>query len=340
MSETMSDAGEEPTTEQDPRERVEDLRAQVDLLRTENERLRNEYSRARQAGYRRTSLGLAAVGVVAVLGGALFPAVRDVLFVLGAIGVFGAVLTRYLTPERFVAAETGERVYAAQAETLDDLTGQLGLEERQVYVPVEGDPPARLFVPQHREYSIPDEEALERPLVVGQASDQRGASFVPTGGTLFREFERSVTGSLGTEPATVVDQVGDALVEGFELARAADASVDPTGGRATLELAGAVYADANAPDNPLGSLLAVALAESLGQPIDLETTRTEEGLVVTCRWESEQAEGEGVGEGERVEEGEQADEGNQAEENPQSDAEQVAGNAQSDAREQRAEDSR
>lgn len=266
------------------RERVEDLQAQVDLLQTENQRLRNEYSRARQAGYRRTALGLAVVGVTAVLGGGLLPAARTVLFVLGAIGLFGAVLTGYLTPERFVAAETGERVYAAQAETLSGLTGQLGLEGTSVYVPVDGSPAGRLFVPQHREYTIPDDEQLEKPLVVGEDADERGASFVPTGGTLFREFERSLTGTLGGDPVTVVDQVADALVEGFELAQTADSSVDIDAGRATLELSDAVYGDAEAVDNPLGSLLSVALAESLAQPVRLETARSGEALVVTCRW--------------------------------------------------------
>lgn len=268
-------------------DRVEDLHAQIDLLRAENERLREEYSRARQASYRRTAIGLGVVGAVAVVGGLLFPAAREVLFVLGAIGVFGGVLTRYLTPERFVAAETGERVYAAGAETLTDLTGQLGLEPTYVYVPVDGEPTARLFVPQHSEYEIPDETALERPLVVGDRDDERGASFVPTGAMLFREFERSLTGSLGTEPRAVAEQVADALVEGFELARTADVAVDAADGRATLALEGAVYGDADAVDNPLGSLLAVALAESLGQPVRLETVRTDDELVVTCRWEAE-----------------------------------------------------
>jgi hypothetical protein len=282
-------------------DRVEDLQAQIDLLRAENERLREEYARARQASYRRTAIGLGLVGAVAVVGGLLFPAAREVLFVLGAIGVFGAVLTRYLTPERFVAAETGERVYAAGAETLTDLTGQLGLEPTSVYVPVAGEPTARLFVPQHSEYTIPDETALERPLVVGDSDDERGASFVPTGAMLFREFERSLTGSLGAEPGTVTEQVADALVEGFELAQTADVSVGAGDGRATLALAGAVYGDADTLDNPLGSLLAVALAEALGEPVRLETVRTDDELVVTCRWESdvEDAEaGDGAAQGE------------------------------------------
>jgi len=273
-------------------ERIEDLRAQVDLLRSENERLRNEYARARQASYRRTALGLGVVGAVAVAGGLLFPAAREVLFVLGAIGIFGAVLTRYLTPERFVAAETGERIYAAQADSLGDLTGQLGLEPTWVYVPVEGEPPARLFVPQHSEYEIPDEAALERPLVVGDRDAERGASFVPTGGTLFREFERSLTGSLGNEPGTVAEQVADALVEGFELAQTAEVAVDGDAGRVTVSVTGSVYADAEAVDNPPGSLLAVALAEALDQPVRLETTRSDDDLVLNCRWDVDESEDE------------------------------------------------
>jgi hypothetical protein len=273
-------------------ERIEDLRAQVDLLRSENERLRQEYARARQARYRRTALGLGAVGAVAVAGGLVFPAAREVLFVLGAIGIFGAVLTRYLTPGRFVAAETGERIYAAQADSLGDLTGQLGLEPTWVYVPVEGEPPARLFVPQHSEYEIPDEAALERPLVVGDRDAERGASFVPTGGTLFREFERSLTGSLGTAPRPIAEQVADALVEGFELAETAEVTVDGDAGRVTVALTGAVYADAEAVDNPLGSLLAVALADGLDQPVRLETTRSDDDLVLTCRWDVDESEEE------------------------------------------------
>ncbi|WP_049980139.1 hypothetical protein [Halolamina rubra] len=292
MSETQPREAVVDGDDEQATERIEDLRAQVDLLRSENERLRHEYARARQASYRRTALGLGAVGAVAVAGGLVFPAAREVLFVLGAIGVFGAVLTRYLTPERFVAAETGERIYAAQADSLGDLTGQLGLEPTWVYVPVEGEPPARLFVPQHSEYEIPDEAALERPLVVGDRDAERGASFVPTGGTLFREFERSLTGSLGTAPRPIAEQVADALIEGFELAETAEVAVDGDAGRVTVALTGAVYADAEAVDNPLGSLLAVALADGLDQPVRLETTRSDDDLVLTCRWDMDEGEEE------------------------------------------------
>ena len=286
-------AGEQPADEPaSADDRGEDLRAQVDLLRAENRRLREEYRRARQTGYRRTAIGLGAVGAVAVLAGVLFPAARDILFVLGAIGIFGGVLTRYLTPGRFVAAETGERVYAAHADSLGALLEQLGLSETHEYVPVAGEPPARLFVPQHQEYSRPDGDELEHPLVVGDRDDERGMSIVPAGGTLFREFESSLAGSLGEDPTTVVEQVADALVEGFELARTVETDVDAADGRATLSLGGAVYDDADLPDNPLGSLLAVTLAEALSVPVRLETERSGEELVVTCRWEPDDVESE------------------------------------------------
>lgn len=290
----MSETATTPEEESRPaEERVEDLRAQVELLQAENDRLRAEYRRARQTSYRRTAAGLGVVGALALVGAALFPTVREVLVVLGGIGLFGAVLTRYLTPERFVSAETGERIYAAHAESLDALEGQLGLEERHVYVPIDGMPPARLFVPQQQEYSIPDRDALEQPLVVGEDGTDRGASFIPTGGTLFREFERSLTGSVASTPTGVTEQVADALVEGFELATAADSSVDADAGRVTVEFTESVYGDADLPDNPLGSLLAVALSQSLGCPVRLETARTEAGLVVTCRWEAEAVERDG-----------------------------------------------
>lgn len=89
--------------------------ARAELLAEENRRLRAEYARTQQTRYRRTAYGLAALGVLAVLGGLLFPNARGVLFALGGTGLFGGLLTLYLTPGQFVAADVGERVYAAMA---------------------------------------------------------------------------------------------------------------------------------------------------------------------------------------------------------------------------------
>lgn len=267
-----------------------DIRARLELLRTENERLREEYIRARRASYRRAAGGLAAIGSMGVVAGGLFPAVRETLFVLGAIGLFGAILTYYLTPERFVTAETGERIYAALAETVSDLTGQLGLQESRVYVPVDGSPAVRLFVPQQGNYVIPSDDALKRPLVVDVEKSARGLSTVPTGARLFTELERSLSGSLAEYPDQVVQQAAESLVETFELADGVTTDVDRAGGRASVDVTGTAYGGPDRFDNPLASLLAVALVRALGCPVEVETTDRSSGLQVTCRWDVEAAE--------------------------------------------------
>lgn len=136
----QSDDGEvfdwSDSTDSDPPESMADLAAQAELLAEENRRLRAEYVRARQTTHRKTALGLFAIGALAVLGAVAFPGSRTVLFALGATGLFAGVLTYYLTPEEFVAAETGERVYAACAATGTELVGELGLADDRIYAPV------------------------------------------------------------------------------------------------------------------------------------------------------------------------------------------------------------
>jgi len=52
---------------------------------------------------------LAAVGALAV------PSAQSILLALVGIGLFGGVLALSLTPERYIAADTGRNVYAALA---------------------------------------------------------------------------------------------------------------------------------------------------------------------------------------------------------------------------------
>lgn len=268
---------------------LDELRAQVELLQEENRRLRKEYVRARTTQYHRTAIGLAIIGVVALGAGLLFPAVRDVLLILGSIGIFGALLTNYLTPERFVSAETGERIYTAEAETLSKLVNQLGLTNDRVYVPVPGNPSTRLFIPQNQSYEIPDTGALEQPLVVDVAEHERGISVIPTGIYLYTEFQRTLSGPLGNTPTLVSEQVTDALVEGFELAESVNTDLNSETGRASFELYSSVYADHNSFDNPLASFAAVTFARALEKPIEVELSEvnSNEGFAVTCRWNTE-----------------------------------------------------
>ncbi|WP_201289513.1 hypothetical protein [Halobaculum saliterrae] len=273
--------------------------ARVERLSAENRRLREQYARVRRTEYRRAALALAGLGAVAVGAAALFPAVREVLLVLGAIGLFGAVLTRYLTPERFVSADVGERVYAALADNEAAVTAELGLQDERVYVPVgPGDPPARLFVPQRREYEVPDGEALEATFVVPEEPEARGVAFDPTGGSLYREFTRTVPGEPAEAPTRLVEQLSESCVETFEIADAVETDVDAATGRATVKVTGGAFGAGDRFDDPVGSLIAVGLAVGLDAPVRVESASVDGGYTVTCRWYGDGADGDGNAGGE------------------------------------------
>ena len=280
-TDARTDADTDPSTDSDVEDRRE-LAARVELLAEENERLREEYVRARRSQYRATAVGLAAVGLVAALGGLLFPDAREVLVALGATGLFGAVLTYYLTPSRFVAAEVGERVYAAAAANGAAIVDDLGLHDERVYVPGETEP-ARLYVPQHAEYAIPEPRA--GPIVVDDAS--RGLLLTATGAELFREFERGLTGTLADAPPVLAEQLTDALLEQFELVRSADVDADTERDRVTVAVAGSAFGDVDRFDHPVASFLAVGFAAGLERPIALEVTPGDERAdwLLTCRWD-------------------------------------------------------
>jgi hypothetical protein len=267
-----------------------DLRAQLELLEEENRRLREQYVRARRASYRRSALGLGAVGGIAALGAVVFPTAQTVLFALAGIGIFAALLTYYLTPERFIAADVGERIYTALMDNETALVRELGLSETRLYVPHEAET-VRLFVPQHAEYDLPADDELEATLVVTENDRERGLALTPTGQRLFAEFEQTVSGSLGSTPQDVSTQLTDALVNVFELVETATADVDRADGRMTVAVTGSAYDVADDVDHPVASFLAVGLAIGLETPIatDVSIEPSDDSDVdfrVTCRWDA------------------------------------------------------
>jgi hypothetical protein len=267
-----------------------ELTAQLEVLTEENRRLREEYARAQRTQYRRTALALAAVGTVAVLGGALFPDSRTVLFALGGTGVFAAVLTYYLTPEQFIAAEVGEGVYSALAETGSALIEELGLQDEEIYVPgpeTADDPAVRLFVPQHTEFTLPDSEALDSMFVITDAESERGVAVHPTGGPLFREFERTLSGDLHDETDLLAEQLSDGLVEQFELVESATPEIEGSDERVSVGLSGSAYGSVDRFDHPVASFLGVGFAAGLDCPVTVETTTVDDDradYLVTCSW--------------------------------------------------------
>ncbi|WP_458210529.1 hypothetical protein [Haladaptatus sp. NG-SE-30] len=253
---------------------VDELAAQLELLTEENQRLRTEYRRARQTSYRRTALGMAAVGILAGLGGLVFPSSQAILFALGGTGLFAAVLTYYLTPEQFVAASVGERTYAAFATTGQELIDGLGLADTSVYFPTaeptaDGDRSIRLFVPQHQEYELPDASELATLFVVTDDERKRGVSVPPTGAGLFQEFESMVTDTADQLPE-LADQLADALVEGFELVESATPEVDGEGDGVTIAVSGSRFGAVDRFDHPVASFIAVGLARGMERPVTLE----------------------------------------------------------------------
>jgi hypothetical protein len=255
----------------------------AELLAEENRRLRAEYARAQQARYRRTAAGLAAIGMLAVLGGLVFPDGREVLFVLAATGLFGGVLTLYLTPGQFVSADVGERVYAAMAANEAAIAGDLGLSELRVYVPAGGST-ARLYLPQRATFELPTEP--DSPVLVDEES--RGLWLEATGSFLFEEFEQALAGGLADAPPSLAAQLADGVVEQFELATAVEPDVETDGGRASFAVSGSAFGDVDRIDHPVASFLAVGFAVAMDRPIRVAVTASDgrTDWLVTCRWET------------------------------------------------------
>jgi len=262
-----------------------DLEARVELLEEENRRLRSAYQAAKRSQYRRTALGLALVGALALGGAALFPNARTVLIALGGTGVFAAVLTLYLTPERFVAASVGESVFDAVADNLTAIAAELGLADARVYVPTGDD--VRLFVPQRETDDLPDADALDTAFVVGEGP--RGLALTPTGHRLFEEFERARSGPPADRPVALARQLADAAIEQFELADRADPESGGDG-QVTVGLGDPVYRPARAFDHPVASLVGVGLARGLDTPVTVETRPSDDDrydTLVTYSWKTE-----------------------------------------------------
>ncbi|WP_455449633.1 hypothetical protein [Natrinema thermotolerans] len=284
-------ASDDATTEtaadgDEPADRLE-LAARAELLERENRRLRDEYARARQSQYRRTAAGLALIGICAVPLALLVPSARDVLFALAGVGLFGGVLTYYLTPGSFVAAEVGERIYAAMAANEAAVADELGLGADRVYVPTDDPSGTRLYVPQHATGDVPDD--LEGPILT--APESRGLALEPTGRPLFEAFEDALADDLATAPEPLAAQLADGLVEQFELAGGAEPDVDVAADRATVAVTDSAFGDVDRFDHPIASFLAVGFAGGLEEPVRLQVAAGDDrsDWLITCRWDDEES---------------------------------------------------
>lgn len=265
-------------------EDLEKLRTQLAILEEENERLREEYRRATQARYRKTAFGLFAIGLVAVGAATVLTSVRDILLVLGAIGLFSGLVTYYLTPERVVTASVAEHVYSAAAANGDALVDELGLREDRIYTSSQQG--TRLFIPQQADYTVPDNP--QSLFVVGDSSTERGVALTATGEELLKEFQTALSGELSDDPHELMSQSIEGLTEQFELVESADADVDVTDeeqGRVSISLSGSALGDATRFDHPTSSFLATAFVQGLDRPVRVTTEETDDAdAIVTLSW--------------------------------------------------------
>jgi len=259
--------------------------ARLAVVEAENEQLRAAYAQARRSQHRRTALGLAGIGLVSVLGAAFLPPVRQVLLALGGTGLFAAVLTYYLTPERFVAANVGEAVYESLAANGTAAVAELGLADVRIYAPAgESGNSVRLYVPQDSTGELPAPGDLDEVFVT--TDDGRGLSLRPTGEPLFEEFERALTDELSTAPERLAAQLAEGLTEQFEIARSATTDADAN--RLTIGVTGSVFGSVARFDQPVASFVAAGVVRALGTPVRT-VVRPGDGdradYLVTCRWD-------------------------------------------------------
>jgi len=262
------------------------LVAQLELLDVENTRLRERLAEARRTRHRRAATALAVMGTMALGSGILFPVARDVLFALGGTGLFAAVLIVYLTPERFVSADIGERVYEALEVDRSALIEELELRNEQVYLPVDSatGTSARLFVPQHRDFTRPRDEELTSLFVTPSNELARGVAFEPTGSALSTELENTMQGGFAAEPAVLANQLVDGLVESFELVESAWADTEE--GRISIAINESAYGPVDRLDHPISSTVGSTLTTVLAVPVTVEvTTASDADYVITGRWE-------------------------------------------------------
>jgi hypothetical protein len=280
--ESAGDEGEQQTERADEVAR-EELLAQVELLTEENERLRESYIRAQSVRDWRSAVGMAGLGLVAILAAVAFPTARTVLLSLGATGLFGAVLIYALSPGAVITADVGTEVYRALASNHERIRSALGLADSPTYVPHgETGSSVRLFLPQSTERAVPTGQELEDVFVVGD--DQRGLSLEPTGAALFDEFQRALRG----EPSDTVDellsQLAEGLTEQFEIVDAVEFTAAET--QVTVEIKGKAYGSLEGFDHPVVSFVAVGLVRGLGVPVTVQSVDADDGVFVLA-WDDD-----------------------------------------------------
>lgn len=241
---------------------------------------------------RRAVVALLGLGVLALVGTLIRPESRTVLFALAGVGLFGAVLVRYLSPARFVPEEVGQSIYSAHALTGEGLVGDHDLSNVRVYVPTgsgDDEPGVRLFVPSSRDFVVPDVTDLRTLAVGSDDRRQRGVVLPPTGGELSRDFRSDVDRAGPERPRPLAERLADALVAEYELVERASVSDVEEHGSVTVAITASAFGPADRFDHPVPSFLGVTLAAALDVPVRVAVTPADgtADYAVTCEWDGD-----------------------------------------------------
>lgn len=255
-------------------------------------------------GSRRRYRGLAALLFVIGIAFVLAPLLSDatvgasrVLVAVGGIGIFGGVLSYYLTAGRFVSATVDERIQAAAARNYEGIRADLGLSSRRIYVPVATstgddtdrsleDHEVRLCIPKQADLDLQEATALAGvSVVVTNSTGISGLSLHPAGSNLFAAFRSTLNTPLETDPQGLYQQLSDAVVEEFDFARSVTAEIKSEQDRMSVTFSGVLYDTRPRFDHPLVSVFAVGLAVGLDSPIETTVPDTD-SFAVTFHWQT------------------------------------------------------
>lgn len=238
---------------------------------------------ARHRSHRRFGLALGVLGLLILAGGFVFPVERTVFVALGAIGLYGAILTYYLAPGQFIAAAVGEQIYGTSADNWAALTSALNLHSARIYMPGAEDRSARLFVPRYTNDKLPTSDGTK--LVLDREDEPDGLVLEPVGARLVQNIESTLTEEFAQEPASLATQLCDGIVEQLELASRATPKFDPDGNQVTVAVSGSTFGNLDQFDHPIPSVLATGLATGLEQSVQVDVTSDDSRAewLVTCQ---------------------------------------------------------
>lgn len=224
------------------------------------------------------SAGLIFVGLLFVGAAVFMENYRALSLALGATGLFGGFLSRFLVLSRFDHATLAADVFQ-QANS--DRIVLLSATDREVPTYVPGENGVRLVLSAPPRDKRHQESAGEPPKhEVGEIS------LNPAGVPFIRAVEGMLGGGYAEEVDSLCEQLVDGLENGLLVAEIGEIDLRTKDNIVTFEVEESVYGLNSNLEHPITSYFGVGLATGLGCPIFVQTQdESNDKLLITCRWE-------------------------------------------------------